>query len=171
MCFFVCQFVCLFGSYTPSSRLAFPNVPIHFWHTHTQTPAHTLTLYPANLQPSESTDCVCSNVQLATLQSTTEHIPSLCFLYRPIKIFPLIASLLQVGEREKWYVWIMNSHLPLVSLPSTWEMLYLFSLCVCVSQTSFRLKLHLIFWGSKADNPWIEIWFCKDNAKRKDRQR
>lgn len=39
-----------------------------------------------------------AQVQLAPLQSTVEHIPCLCFLYRPIKIFPLMASLLQVGE-------------------------------------------------------------------------
>lgn len=41
-----------------------------------------------------------AQVQLAPLQSTIEHIPSLCFLYRPIKIFPLMTRLLQVGERE-----------------------------------------------------------------------
>lgn len=95
---FVCLFVCLLRS----SRPAFPNVPIHYLtcpHI-TYTSTHTLTLYPANLQPSGSPDCVCSKVQLAPLQSTIEHIPCLCFLYRPIKIFPLMASLLQVGERE-----------------------------------------------------------------------
>lgn len=62
--------------------------------------AHTPTLYAANLQPSGSPDCVCSKAQLASFQNAIEHIPCLCFLYRPIKIFPLMASLLQVGERE-----------------------------------------------------------------------
>ena len=66
--------------------------------TYLHAKAHTPTLYPANLQPSGSPDCVCSKVQLAPFQSAIEHIPSLCFLYRPIKIFPLIASLLQVRK-------------------------------------------------------------------------
>lgn len=109
-----------------SSGLAFPDVPTHSIKQCTsirtkEHPPHTL--YLTNLQLGGSPDCVFSKVQLASFQSAVEHIPCLCFLYRPIRIFPLIASLLQVSEseREKSCLQIMNRLLPPFSLSNILE--------------------------------------------------
>lgn len=76
--------------------------------THRHKDKNTSTLNLTNLQLSGCTDCVFSKVQMASFQSTVEHIPCLCFLYHPFLIFPLMADQLQVRGRQKKFVQIMN---------------------------------------------------------------
>lgn len=84
------------------SRLAFSNVPLHYpTHPQDSLQKHTHLHY---------TQPICSPVVLQIVFSAKSNwrlskallsiFPVFFLLYRPIKIFPLMASLLQVEERE-----------------------------------------------------------------------
>lgn len=90
--------------------------------------AHTLTWYsiwsPVDLQ------IVFAAVALAALQSTIEDFsPCLCFLYHHIKIFPMMSSLLQVGERE--IIWLGNQ----------------LTFCLFSCQTLYQPELQCLFFS------------------------
>lgn len=96
---YMCLFVCLVDWKHQASipKCAYPlsDTPTHNITKHTHQHHTQPICSPVDLQI-----VFAAPVQLAPLQSTIEHIPCLCFLYRPIKIFPPMASLLQVGESE-----------------------------------------------------------------------
>lgn len=96
----VCLFGCLFGWRPQASSPKCTYLLSDTYKTHTRRHYTQPICSPADLQIA-----AVAQVQLAPLQSTVEHILCLCFLYHPIKIFPLMVSLLQVGDRT----WIMNS--------------------------------------------------------------
>lgn len=135
-------------------------------------------------------------------QFTAQWISRLCLQHKSnwrlskalLSIFPLSVFFIVLSryfpwwlaccrwEREKLHVWIMNSHLPSISLPNTLKttaMLHLFfhyyCLSACLQQAWSWCFISEKVWFagqqcSKADNSQIEIWFVieKDEKLREE---